>query len=283
VVDFETAEKHTVVKDFFESYDIVATDEESPYLTNSMCVMSNQVWSLKHQFNIKSIDELKELLNQSINDKLYEFTNSFFTRKDKADKRHKLVNAFIYNTFDLKYTKIDDLIGQRRIKKRLENFNINSSVIQGKTVLDIGSNVGGILLETNKFNPKKAIGLEYDNDKVNISNNINSLNYINSNLEFYQMDVESGKFYEEFNQRFDVVFCLAVIEHLKDKEKFIAKLSDLCTSILYFEGNSNSDITFLTNQLKISGFHTVEFIGMSNDETNTNNNNRPLFIARKEV
>ena len=282
VVDFETAEKDILKKDFFESYDVVMSEEEeSPYFTNNMCVMSDSIFSIKNKFDLKSTLELKVIVNQLIKDKLYDFTNSFFTRKDNADKRHKLINAFVYNTFDLKYTKIDDSIGQRRIKKRLDNFYINLNAIQGKTVLDIGSNVGGILLEVHKFNPKKAKGLEYDTDKVNISNIINSLNYSDNNLEFCQMDVESSQFYDEFNEKFEVVFCLAVIEHLKYKEKFISKLSDLCKSVLYFEGNANSNIEFLTNQLIINGFNTVEFIGMSNDEVNINNNNRPLFIAKK--
>ena len=101
-------------------------------------------------------------------------------------------------------------------------------------------------------------------------------------LNFIQKDVESIDFINNFNETYEVVFCLAVIEHLKDKINFIKKLGQICTEILYFEGNAGTNIDFIINELKKVGFVNIELIGMSKDEKNNNNNNRPLFIAKKQ-
>jgi len=282
IIDFETSQEINNDVDFFDSYDIIGKGLESPFLTDEMCVLSNNLYSLKRIFEVKDLKDLKSKFNDFLIEKLYNISGTFFTRKNDSDKRHSLQNKYIYSTFDLRYLSVDDKIGQRNIKKRIKQFEINLNNIKDKNILDIGSNIGGILCEITKMNPKSALGLEYDNEKVIISNQISALNKIDGKLNFIQQDVESLEFVSHFNEKYEVVFCLAVIEHLKNKEQFINKLGEICTEILYFEGNAGTNKDFIVRELKKVGFNEVKFIGNSNDEINVNNNVRPLFIAKKD-
>jgi 2-polyprenyl-3-methyl-5-hydroxy-6-metoxy-1,4-benzoquinol methylase len=95
------------------------------------------------------------------------------------------------------------------------------------------------------------------------------------------MYVESESFLINYKENFEIIFCLALIEHLYNKEQFIRKLASLCSGILFLEGNSTTDIDSLKRILILAGFHDVHFIGKSDDEKNESNNNRPLLICKK--
>jgi acetyltransferase-like isoleucine patch superfamily enzyme len=280
IIDFETSQKLNENIDFFDSYDITGQGLDSPYNTNNRCVLADRDYSLKKLFNIKDKQHLKSLFNDYLLEQLYTISGSFFTRKNDQ-KRHNLKNRYIYSTFDLKHLKVDEHVGQRNIKKRLKKYGITIETIKNKNVLDIGSNIGGILFEINKMQPKIALGLEYDADKVEISKRLKILNCREANLSFQRADVESDSFLKDFTNKYEVVFCLAVIEHLSKKDLFIQKLSEICLDKLYLEGNSGTDVDYVKTKLLEVGFKSVDFIGYSDDEKNKNNNNRPLFIAKK--
>jgi len=280
LIDFESMEEE-ILEDvnFFKSYDIIGIGLDSPFYTNNMCVFSDSKISISKIFEIKNIEDFEIKVKNFLCDSLYDISSSFYTRRYSYKERHTLRNRYIYNTFDLPYLKITRKIGQRDIKKRLKRFGIDKSKINKKRILDIGSNIGGILLELSKMNPLEGLGLEYDNDKVEISNLIAKIHNI-KNIKFKKMDVESVFFYQDFTEKYDIVFCLAVIEHLKDKKRFMSKLREICLDTLYLEGNGNSNIKETYKLLTNSGFSQVKYIGISNDEKNAYNNNRPLYICK---
>ncbi len=281
LLDYETIVNiENEATDFFNSYDVTGAGLESPYLTGNMCVMGDYEISISKMFDIKDLNCFIKIVESVLIEQLYEISSSFYTKRYHDKDRHFLRNKYIYNTFDLPYLKVDWKIGQRNIVKRLQNFGINETQIKGKKILDIGSNVGGMLFEINKMGPSKALGIEYDKDKVDISNIISKIHNFNK-ITFLQKDVESEDFNNSFNDVFDVVFCLAVVEHLKNKERFIHKLSKICGKYLFIEGNSGTDIEWLTSELKTAGFSVVRYLGLSDDEKDEYNNNRPLFICEK--
>ncbi len=281
IIDFETSQKLNSNIDFFESYDVTGKFLESPFLTKNMCVLGHSDFSLKKIFNIRDENHFKELFDSFLKEKLYKISGSFFTRKQDQDARHTLVNRYIYATFNLKHLQIDEKIGQRNIKKRLENFNITKKDIHNKNILDIGSNIGALLSGLMEYEPSSALGIEYDNDKVQISNIIKSLHFKDKELSFKRVDVESTYFKSQFNTPYDIVFCLAVLGHLKDKDAFFKKLNAICLKTLYFEGNSNTNVDYIKENLVNNGFKKVEYLGLSDDELNIANNKRPLFVAHK--
>jgi len=279
LIDFESMEDE-LVKDvtFFDSYDIIGIGLDSPFFTCNMCVFSKYNISISKMFEIENIKEFKKIVGTVLCDLLYDISSTFYTRRYSDKERHTLINRYIYNTFDLQYLKISRKIGQRNINKRLKRFGIDVSQIYGKKILDIGSNIGGVLLELQKMQPVKALGLEYDKEKVDVANLIAKIHNI-KNVEFVQMDVESDAFYQGLTEKYDVVFCLAVIGHLANKENFIKKLREICINTLYVEGNGNSDVNETKLLLKEAGFKNIKFIGLSDDEKDDYNNNRPLFIC----
>jgi acetyltransferase-like isoleucine patch superfamily enzyme/2-polyprenyl-3-methyl-5-hydroxy-6-metoxy-1,4-benzoquinol methylase len=281
IIDFEASQQLTQVVDFFESYDIVGRGLASPFKTNHCCVLAPHAYSLKSVFKIKDSDHLQNWFQDFLKQELLTISNTFFTRKNSSDGRHTLKNKLIYSTFDLPHLKIEIPLAQRDIKKRLQRFKVSRNQIQGKTVLDIGSNIGSVLLEIMKYGPIKAVGLEYDGIKVQTATRIKNLNCKEWNLIFYVCDVEAPQFLEGFNEKYDVIFCLALIGHLKNQDVFLKKLSELCSATLYLEGNYNTNIDYTIDKLRQLGFKTVDAIGFSQDEVNKGNNNRPLFIATK--
>lgn len=281
IIDFETAQSLDENIAFFDSYDITAQGLVSPYNTNRSCVLGEGKFSLKEIFQLKDQIDLKQRFQDYLKEELYNISNTFFTRKNTTDGRHTLRNRNIYSTFDLEFLKVDNTIGQRDIKKRFDRFGIEKNLIKGKNVLDIGSNIGSVLFEVSKMEPKVALGLEYDENKVRISNTIKNLHFKNIDLRYDVCDVESSTFLEAFKTNFEVVFCLAVVDHLKNKDAFINKLGEICTDTLYFEGNSGTDVNYIKDRLKEAGFCNIEYLGLSDDEKNHSNNIRPMFRARK--
>lgn len=276
-IDFETAQKINIAEDFWDSYDITGEGQESPFFTEKMGVMNRYAeHSLSKLFGINSIADLKELFEKELEKRMYDSSINFRTLRD-GKERHFLRYPKIYASFDLKYTKIPNQISQRDTFKRFDRFNINRADIDGKSILDIGSNIGATLLNLQRYNPLLMLGLEYDESKVIISRKIARYNLI-ENIRFKQFDIEADE-YEEGT--FDVVFCLAVVEHLKNKEKLFEILGRATKNTLFFEGNANSNIEYLTNSLKKAGFREINYLGFSDDEENQSNNCRPLFIAKK--
>lgn len=283
IIDLETVHSLDRYISFFDSYDITAKGFESPYKTNRRCVLAEGEYSLKGIFQIKDLNDLKQRFQSYLLEELHDISNTFFTRKSTNDGRHTLRNRYIYATFDLEFLKVNNVIGQRDIKKRFKKFKVDENEIKGKNILDIGSNIGSVLFEVVKMEPKSALGLEYDENKVKISNTIKNLHFKNNNLRYEVCDVESPSFLEGFKNTFDIVFCLAVVDHLKNKDAFIKKLGEVCNGILYFEGNSGTNVDYIKERLNDAGFSSVEFIGLSDDEKNESNNNRPLFRAKKST
>jgi len=278
IIDFETIAK-TDEKNFFNSYDITGKGMESPYLTDNMCILNKSQTSIGGIFSIKDEDQIRTLLNRRFKKQMLDSSISFKTLRNSAG-RHNLQTKNIYSSFDLKNISVSPDESQRDTAARLKRFGIEANEIRGKKILDIGSNIGGTLCALIKYEPYKMLGLEYDADKVALSNKLSKYNEAD-NLNFKCADIEDENFKNGFDEKFDIVFCLAVIEHLKAKEKLFSFLDKVTASTLYFEGNANTDIDSIIDGLKNAGFSQVKYLGLSDDEKNSLNNVRPLFVAYK--
>lgn len=278
IIDFELLKATDKVIDIFESFDIIGGKEV--LLQKNNFLLSDLPGSLKPVFKVDSLKKIKEVLSEIMKEQMLTSSLSFFTKKAGSNARHMLKKQNIYSTFDLRNVKVSAEEGQRNTEKRFAQFKVNGHDIRSKTVLDIGSNIGGTLLGLDKYSPSYMLGLEYDADKVELSNRLAKLNNI-KNVEFKTVDVEHDNFLKDFTIQFDVVFCLAVLEHVQKKKELLNKLAELCKNKLFFEGNAGTDVNFVANSLKEAGFKEVEYLGFSNDEKNQRSNTRPLFIATK--
>ena len=168
---------------------------------------------------------------------------------------------------------------QRDCRQRFDRFGITTDMLKGKRVLDLGSNIGGMLLEARKHGPSEGLGIEYDAQKVLVSNRTALFADI-TDIRFEQGDIDKLTV-KSVQGPYDVVFCLAVVGHLKNPQRMYRLLGDVTRGAVYFEGNSNTKVQDVEASLRAVGFTRVENLGMCDDDSLAENNCRPIVRAFK--
>ena len=220
-------------------------------------------------------DEQIEILKNRLRNASAEF--------QARDRRHRLkTENVIYCSFSTNKLTVSPEEAQRNATKRLHRFGVSASDFFQKRVLDLGCNNGAMLFEISGFQPKTALGIEYDADKVALANDIVSFCGL-ANMEFRCQDIDliNAQDFEEKNGSFDVVLCLAIEKHVKSVENLFSLLSVVTRDLLLFEANSGTDSNEVVKKLSQAGFEKVEYIGFCDDDVRPSNNKRPLFVARK--
>lgn len=124
------------------------------------------------------------------------------------------------------------LAGQRQPAKRLALVPYD---FRGKTVLDMGSNQGGMLFEICDV-LKEGIGIDYDARMVNAANRIKAVRQA-KNVHFFVFDLEREPLdlIRDFlpEERVDIVFLLAVCTWLSNWREVIDFASRISTSMLF--------------------------------------------------
>ena len=261
---------------FTFSYDITGEGMESPFLTKHMCYESNNIpqVSLHNVLRVSAANAIEEL-RKDLKTRLRQTCRTFATGK----KRHICKAGRIYSSFTLPYFCVRSDETQRNSEIRLQYFGIGRETIHGKTVLDLGCNIGGMLFSVQKYNPRLCLGIEYDANKVLIAKEIAAFNGLN-NFRFTQADIDFMRV-QSLDGPFDVVFCLAIEAHVKKPKRLFNLLSQVTADALYFEGNSTTDPEMVKKALICEGFRNVKIIGTSGDDCIPENNCRPLIIAKK--
>lgn len=149
--------------------------------------------------------------------------------------RSNKITQFGYHSFDIDEIKIQ---GQRNTKQRINSISkyIN---FDGKIVVDVGCNVGGMLFHLK--NIKQGFGFDFDLNVIDAANNISSIlnktNLIFKQFDFDKQDIEIFK--KELPVIPDVVFFLSIANWIKNWKTVYDYFIDL-----------NVDIVFETNEIK---------------------------------
>lgn len=278
LVDYECITPYPEEKrpPFPESYDITGEGLESPFQTDRMCYTCTK-WPEMSLHRVLGVPVGKALdrFCQDMKNRLREACRTFPTRKG----RHACRAERIYSSFDIPYFSVSPDEAQRNSLVRLYDFGIDAKTLRSRRVLDLGSNVGGMLFAVQKYSPSYCLGVEYDADKVSVAQQIAAYSGVN-NIKFMQADIDVIDV-PQVGGPFDVVLCFAVEAHLKNPRRLFQLLSEAITETLYFEGNSTTDPTWVKEVLTREGFRQVKFLGTSQDDCMPENNCRPLFYARK--
>jgi len=156
------------------------------------------------------------------------------------------------------------LVGQRNPAERLELVPVD---FQGKTVVDIGCNQGGMLFQLDGL-LKWGIGLDYDGRMINAAHRIRAFRQ-SSNLNFFVFDLEREPLdlVEDFlpESRVDVVFLLSVcmwIKNWREVIEFAARISD---SILFETNGTAEQQTAQLKHLKTL-FRSVVLLKATSDD-----------------
>jgi len=256
------------------SYDITGKGLESPGRTGNICYTKDHELALQNILGIpieKALNDFKEILK----DRLRLACETFST----GTKRHVCRARRIYSSFSLPYFSVEVSEAQRDSARRLALFAINKDILQNKSLLDLGCNTGGMIFEAQKFKPAQCVGVEYDSDKVELATKITAYCGLN-NTKFICGDIDEVNM-QKIGGKFDVIFCLAIEAHIKKKSRLYQFLAEISNNVIYFEGNSTTNVQQVKDQLLTGGFNKVEFLGFSDDDCLPDNNCRPLIRARK--
>ncbi|WP_407352675.1 class I SAM-dependent methyltransferase [Luteimonas sp. R10] len=197
----------------------------------------------------------------------------------KKEGRHQLRTENVaYCAFSVPNFEVPRSVAQRDAASRLSKFGLNRGALQGRSVLDLGSNAGAMLLQASNFGIRRGVGIEFDQDKVDLSNEIAAIAGLEM-LEFKQGDVDKLDAAEL--GRFDVVMALAIEAHVLEPDHLFRLLADVTAERLVFEGNGGCDIQGAGNQFSDLGFASIEYLGFCDDDVRPANNKRPLLVAIK--
>jgi len=117
-----------------------------------------------------------------------------------------------------------------RTDKRLGMLKLGR-LVDGKTVLDIGCNNGYFVRKALELGATRAVGVDRSDCIVGARELAKG-----TNAEFWQVNADSKEF-RRFCPKFDTVFLLSVITHLRDKEEFLDWLDRIVGTYLVFESN----------------------------------------------
>lgn len=188
----------------------------------------------KKKFTPKRIDLAKRIKDFTKGElKLINLLN--YTKKSASTYSGELYDVG-YHTFHFG-TKV--LKGQRNPEERFKNVPFD---FKNKTVLDLGSNQGGMLNACAK-DIKYGIGLDYDARMINVSNRIKE-HTENKNLQFYVFNLEEEKlnYIEDFlpEDKVDICFLLSVCMWLKNWKELIVFVKSISDNLL-FESNGSDE------------------------------------------
>lgn len=153
--------------------------------------------------------------------------------------------------------------GQRRLPHRLRHMRLDEIDFEGKTVMDLGCNLGAMCREACNRGAARVIGV--DDRRVRTWHEAN--NWISYwNIDFIRASLPRDA--DKLPQA-DIVFCLAIAQHVKGGlQEWMAKLA---REVFLFEGTWNTTEEEYRPTLE-QWFPEVELSGWIRDE-----DRRPMF------
>ncbi len=200
----------------------------------------------------------------------------------KADNISTVPNHDLYSTIDLTGFEELNKTAIRDTRARFEEMKIKEYSFTGKTLLDIGCNVGHMLFEATTCGFPISYGLEYSPHIASVGNTIAEYLRVSDRITIQQANA-NGLTQDILKTLtgetvFNIVFCFAVDGYISNPETFYRLLTNITKEILYFEPN-NHKITWSTDLIKSWGFSLVEKVSVPYDK-NTGSM-RDCFICYK--
>lgn len=165
------------------------------------------------------------------------------------------------------YQSIGNLKGRRDMEHRAKIMQLPDD-FKGKTVLDIGCNLGAVCLEVAKRNAGRVVGIDIHPKTISIAKEIaKHMGY--TNVEYHVANIDDGL--ENLKKiigddKFDNLFVLSVMNNV-DRKCFIEIVKYFTKDTLYLEGHSKQKkghlAEFIKNTLDMTD---VEYLGNTKDK-----------------
>ena len=181
-------------------------------------------------------------LRTEFDDSITEFSKEELKLINLLNYTKKSTSTYSGELYDIGYHTLQlgnkVLHGQRNPKERFKNVPYD---FKGKSVLDIGSNQGG-MLNACAHEIEFGVGIDYDSRMINVSNRIKEHSNT-KNIQFYVFDLEKEKlaYIKDFlpTDTVDICFLLSVCMWLKNWKELILFVESISKTLL-FESNGTA-------------------------------------------
>ena len=165
--------------------------------------------------------------------------------------------------------------GQRDAPSRIATMGLDEVDFRGRTVLDIGCNLGVFCRDAHDRGARRVAGIDHRDLPGQAQAISNLLGYWN--LDFWELAMREGSNQEQIRQKtnreqHDIVYFMAIANYIGGYAPWVA---GLCRDILYVEGHGGEQPGQYRAALQ-KDFRSVEFMGITKD-----NYRRPLFRCWK--
>ena len=170
------------------------------------------------------------------------------------------------------FHKETELLRGRRPDVLQRIKSVRPDDLQGKTVLELGCNIGSNCFLATQFGATHATGVDYSPRLISAAARLNSFMAAPAFFCVYDLNVELAD-----EQRADTVFCFSVVNHLKNTDGIVQTILKKTGSVLYFEGHAGTSRQDYDYLLRDEYFRTVELVGFMRDGIHTHKTTRPLW------
>jgi 2-polyprenyl-3-methyl-5-hydroxy-6-metoxy-1,4-benzoquinol methylase len=195
---------------------------------------------------------------------------------NKRDKERILKAAKMANKKQRKipYQTIGTVKGTRNTDLRCKFMGLPNS-FKGKSVLDIGCNLGAMCYVAKDRGADRVVGIDKSSVLLDTSSDIFSKHKYDISLINYDLNERGFEPLLEIlgKEKFDYVFALSIYHHVSNRDVLWKIINHYCNDVCWFEGhkrNSKEEIqNALTSNLKAK---CIDFIGNIKDHVK-----RPVF------
>lgn len=190
---------------------------------------------------------------------------------EELKNKLKEEGQFPYGKRDRAYQSIDGEPGIRDMEHRYNVMQFPKS-FDGETVVDFGCSVGAICLEAKKRGAKRAVGLDYKDETIQVAKSL--AKEMELDVEFYTFNIDDGLDGLKSiigEDKFDHVFALSIWAHC-DKNKLADMINFYTDKVCWFEGHNamtygdtKSKMDLELERLLDLPYH--EYIGETNDRS----------------
>jgi len=166
------------------------------------------------------------------------------------------------------YQSVFDVGGQRDFQHRAEMMELDKLSFEGKTVLDIGCNLGLFCYEATRQKAGRVVGIDLPH-VTSVAAELANWNCY-WNIDFLGLHLPDEQ-HPALDQQYDIVFALSVDRQVGYSEW----MANLCADVFYLEGHVPDREETFRPRLE-QHFREVEFLGMTRDH-----GPRPLFRCLK--
>ena len=182
------------------------------------------------------------------------------------------------------------LPGLRSYAPRVRDLQLDDIDFNGKTVLDLGANLGMLCLEAKRRGAARVVGVDNDPQYVHAARQLAARSGIAA--EYMQLDLnrfDFSTFTDTFGlDQFDVVFCCSMIENLTNAGSFSRSLAPHIAETYYLEGHSADgarEVQRYRGYLESMGFAAVQTLHSTDSGQNApgelNGHARPAFRGQR--